>query len=456
MKAYLCTALLGLFLATSACAAPATPEDAATPQEDEVVAFVNVTVIPMDGERTLEGQTVVVRGERIVAVGPADSVEVPDDALTIDGSGKYLMPGLAEMHGHVPPPNRPAQETENVLFLYVANGITTVRGMLGADGQLDLRERANTGQVVSPTLYLAGPSFNGSSVNSPEEAVAKVRRQKAEGWNLLKIHPGLTMEEYDAMARTANEEGIRFGGHVPADVGLMHAIEMGQETFDHIDGYVEYLATVNEEAVDEEALAEAVRRTKEAGAWIVPTMALWETLYGTLSMDELRSYPELKYMPPATVEQWITNVERRQNSSQFDLEASRRVIAARMKVLEALSDGGALILMGTDAPQLFSVPGFSLHRELERMVDAGMSPYDILKSGSTNVGEYFANEDDFGTIEVGKRADLLLVNDNPLDDVAHLQALSGVMVRGRWLSQEAINERLAKIADSYTRTEGSQ
>ena len=455
MKAYLCTALLGLFLATSACAAPATPEDAATPQEDEVVAFVNVTVIPMDGERTLEGQTVVVRGERIVAVGPADSVEVPDDALTIDGSGKYLMPGLAEMHGHVPPPNRPAQETENVLFLYVANGITTVRGMLGADGQLDLRERANTGQVVSPTLYLAGPSFNGSSVNSPEEAVAKVRRQKAEGWNLLKIHPGLTMEEYDAMARTANEEGIRFGGHVPADVGLMHAIEMGQETFDHIDGYVEYLATVNEEAVDEEALAEAVRRTKEAGAWIVPTMALWETLYGTLSMDELRSYPELKYMPPATVEQWITNVERRQNSSQFDLEASRRVIAARMKVLEALSDGGALILMGTDAPQLFSVPGFSLHRELERMVDAGMTPYEIIESGTKNVGDYFANEDTFGIIAEGQRADMILVNANPLDDVGHIQQRSGVMVRGRWLSEEAIQQRLAEMAASYAPSEGS-
>ena len=455
MKAYFCTALLGLFLATSACAAPATPhEDAATP-DDDVVAFVNVTVIPMDSERTLEGQTVVVRGERIVTVGPADAVEVPDDALTIDGNGKYLMPGLAEMHGHVPPPNRPAEETENVLFLYVANGITTVRGMLGADGQLDLRERANTGQVVSPTLYLAGPSFNGSSVNSPEEAVAKVRRQKAEGWNLLKIHPGLTMEEYDAMARTANEEGIRFGGHVPADVGLMHAIEMGQETFDHIDGYVEYLATVNEEAVDEEALAEAVRRTKEAGAWIVPTMALWETLYGTLDLDELRGYPELKYMPPGTVESWIGRVQRTHNSPQFDLEASREVIAARMRVLEALSDGGARILMGTDAPQLFSVPGFSLHRELERMVDAGMSPYEIIESGTKNVGAYFANEDTFGTVAEGQRADLILVNANPLDDVKHIQQRSGVMVRGRWLSEAAIQERLDEMAASYAPTEGS-
>ena len=452
MKTFLCTALLGVLLTASACISQ--PTAAATDDED-TVAFVNVTVIPMDSERVLEGQTVVVRGERIVTVGPADEVEVPDDAMRIDGAGKYLLPGLAEMHGHVPRPNQPAQFTDDVLFLYVANGITTVRGMLGAPGQLDLREKANNGEIVAPTLYLAGPSFNGNSINSPEEAVAKVHKQKAEGWNLLKIHPGLTMEEYDAMAKTAREEGIRFGGHVPADVGLMHAIEQGQETFEHIDGYVEYLATVNEEAVDEAALAEAVRRTIEAGAWVVPTMALWEALYGTIDIEDLRAYDELKYMPPDMVQSWFDRTNRQLNSPQYDRTAALRVIEARMQVLNALHEGGARILMGTDAPQVFSVPGFSLHRELERMVAAGMSPHAILESGSKNVGEYFANEDAFGTVAVGQRADLLLVNDNPLDDVGHLQARSGVMVRGRWLSEEAIQERLAKIAASYTRSEGS-
>ena len=452
MKTFLCTALLGVLLTASACISQ--PTSAATDDEG-TVAFVNVTVIPMDSERVLEGQTVVVRGERIVTVGPADEVEVPDDAMRIDGAGKYLLPGLAEMHGHVPRPDQPVQFTDDVLFLYVANGITTVRGMLGAPGQLDLREKANNGEIVAPTLYLAGPSFNGNSINSPEEAVAKVHKQKAEGWNLLKIHPGLTMEEYDAMAKTAREEGIRFGGHVPADVGLMHAIEQGQETFDHIDGYVEYLATVNEEAVDEAALAEAVRRTIEAGAWVVPTMALWEALYGTIDIEDLRAYDELKYMPPDMVQSWFDRTNRQLNSPQYDRTAALRVIEARMQVLNALHEGGARILMGTDAPQVFSVPGFSLHRELERMVAAGMSPHAILESGSKNVGEYFANEDAFGTVAVGQRADLLLVNDNPLDDVGHLQARSGVMVRGRWLSEEAIQARLAKIAASYTRSEGS-
>src|SRR5690606_25103695 len=194
-------------------------------------------------------------------------------------SGKYLMPGLAEMHGHVPPPNAPAEFTEDVLFLYAATGVTTVRGMLGSPGQLELRERAKRGEIIAPTLYLAGPSFNGNSVNSAEQAAQMVREQKAAGWDLLKVHPGLTREEYDAMARTAKEIGIRFGGHVPQEVGLIHAIEMGQETFDHLDGYMEYL-NGDQGPIPDERLREIARRTKAAGAWVVPTMVLWETLMG--------------------------------------------------------------------------------------------------------------------------------------------------------------------------------
>ena len=195
-------------LALAACA-PAESSDTTT------TAFVGVSVVPMDSERVLADQTVVVRGDRIVQVGPSRSVRVPDGARRVDGRGKWLMPGLAEMHGHVPPPNAPPEYTDRVLFLYLANGITTVRGMLGAPGQLELRQRAASGQIWSPTLYLAGPSFNGNSVSSPEQAVEMVRAQKAQGWDLLKVHPGLTRPEYDAMARTARELGIRVGGHVP-------------------------------------------------------------------------------------------------------------------------------------------------------------------------------------------------------------------------------------------------
>lgn len=418
-------------------------------QQATEVAFVHANVIPMDTERVLEDHTVLVKGDRIVAVGPAAAVAIPEGAVRIDAAGKYLTPGLAEMHGHVPRPEEPPEETENVLFLYLANGITTVRGMLGAPGQLDLRARANSGAIPAPTLYLAGPSFSGGSVHSPEQAIDKVKKQKAEGWNLLKIHPGMARDEYDAMAATARELGIRFGGHVPAEVGLMHAIDQGQDTFDHVDGYVEYLRSVNPDAVDEEALDTAIRRTKEAGAAVVPTMALWEALFGTIDIEELRAYDELKYMPKRVVDSWFGRVNRQLNTPSFDRAASLRLIDTRMHVLEALHANGVRILMGTDAPQLFSVPGFSLHRELTRMVDAGMSPYAILESGTRNVGAYFANEDDFGVIAPGQRADLLLVDANPLEDIMHLQSLSGVMAAGKWYARADLDERLEAIAASY-------
>ncbi|WP_456426272.1 amidohydrolase family protein [Rhodocaloribacter sp.] len=422
----------------------------ASPSPPEVIAFVGVHVVPMDREVVLENQTVLVRGDRIVAVGPVAEVEIPDGAVRIEGRGRYLMPGLAEMHGHLLPPDASPEEVENVLFLYLANGITTVRVMLGWDNSLEIRERTNGGALLGPTFYMAGPSFNGNSIHSPEEAEAKVRRQKAEGWDLLKIHPGLTREEYDAMARTAHEVGIRFGGHVPADVGLRHALEMGQETFDHLDGYVEYLGG-DAGPVDAAALDEVARLTREAGAWVVPTMALWEYLYGTADPEALRGYPELRYLPRRQVEAWAQSYERRLRSGRIDPAAARNVIANRMRVLEALHRAGAGILMGTDSPQLYSVPGFSLHRELERMTAAGMTPYEVLRTGTYNVGEYFNGKDTFGVVAVGRRADLVLLDGNPLEDLDHLRRPAGVMVRGRWVPAEEIEARLAGIAAANAR-----
>ena len=412
----------------------------------DVVVFRNVNVISMTSPKVAERQTVVVRDGRIESVGKKG--KVPKDAKVVDGTGKFLIPGLAEMHGHIPPPNAPGGMVEDVLLLYVANGITTVRGMLGHPGQLELKAKTASGEILGPNLYLAGPSFNGQSINSVEQAVEKVKAQKAEGWDLLKVHPGLTLAEYDAMAKTANEVGIRFAGHVPEEVGLMHAIEMGQETFDHIDGYVEYLAG-DKGPVDEKKLAEVVQKTKAAKAWIVPTSALWEVLYSAIPLETLRAYPELKYVPAGPVENWSNAYKAR--LEQIPRETASNVMSNRRTILRALHEGGVKILMGTDAPQQFSVPGFSLHRELLRMRDAGMSPWDILVSGTVNVGEYFAKKDAFGTIEAGKRADLVLLEANPLTDIANVGKISGVMVRGRWLSRADLDTQLAKIEAKYKR-----
>ena len=419
---------------------------------DPVVAFVNVNVVPMDRDRVLGGQTVVVQDGRITAVGPTASTQVPAGAVRVDGQNKYLMPGLAEMHGHIPPPNQPAQYIEDVLFLYVANGVTTVRGMQGAPGQLALRDRIVKGELVGPTLYLAGPSFNGNTVKTPEQAIQMVREQKSQGWDLLKVQGGLSVVTYDAMARTAKEVGIPFAGHVPADVGLLHAVEMGQQTFDHIDGFLEYLEG-STRPVDDAKVREMVRRVRDAGAWVVPTMAVWETLQGTLDEKALTAYPELKYMPVQQVQQWTKAVQTRMSNPQFNPATARQVIENRMRILRALHEGGVRILLGTDAPQQFSVPGFSIEREMTRMTAAGMSPYAVLKSGTQDVGVYFKyrdalvpNNEAFGTIEVGKRADLVLVDANPLQNLTNITRRSGVMARGRWLSQKDIQARLDRIA----------
>jgi len=276
-----------------------------------------------------------------------------------------------------------------------------------------------------------------------------VREQKREGWDLLKVHPGLTRAEYDAMARTAREEGMRFGGHVPAEVGILHALEMGQETFDHLDGYLEHLGPAAAEGRDPRRFDDLVRRTRAAGAWVVPTMALWEVIIGATEMDSLQAYPELKYMPKATVQQWVRLHRERQAAPQFDAARARRIVESRNELLGALHRGGARILMGTDAPQQFSVPGFSLHRELTSMRAAGMSPYEVLVTGTRNVGEYFKNADRFGTVAVGQRADLVLVEGNPLRDLGHLTRRAGVMVGGRWLPEAEIRRRLGEIEARY-------
>lgn len=412
-----------------------------------VVAFVDVNVVPMDRERVLAGQTVIVRNGRIFEMGPTGTVTVPSDAMRIDGAGKYLMPGLAEMHGHMPS----GEFADETMFLYLANGVTTVRGMLGQSGHLELRAKTATGEIMGPTLYLAGPSFSGGSIDSPAQAEQRVRQQKEEGWDLLKIHPGLTREEYDAMAHTAWEVGIRFSGHVPAEVGIVHAIKMGQETFDHLDGYLEQI-DATDRPIDEDRLAELVQMTRDAGAWVVPTMVLWEHVVGLGDVESQRRWPEMRYWPeqprpgvPA-IQNWVRRQTNLRNSADWNETAARQLATNRRQLLRALNDGGVKILMGTDSPQVFSIPGFSIHREMQAMVEAGMTPYEVLQSGTKNVGEYFQRQDAFGTVAVGKRADLILVNGNPLEDVGSVADRSGVMVRGRWLAESEIQERLEAIA----------
>lgn len=414
----------------------------AASSEGTTTVFVDVNLIPMTANTVVADQDVLIQGERIIAIGK--DITLPEGTRVINGKGKYLMPGLAEMHGHTPVPegNPDTDFVRDMMFLYVANGVTTVRGMLGAAGQLQLREMAQEKQVLGPTLYLAGPSFSGNSISSAAEAELRVRQQVGEGWNLLKVHPGLSRDEFDAMATTASKLGIRFGGHVPQEVGLMHAIRMGQHTFDHIDGYIQHLG-FPQKPMDNSELNDIVRISRDAGVWIVPTLVLWDHVIGLGDADASMQWPELNYWPKTEVNRWYTALK---NSSGRSPQAMLQAYSdARNQILKALSDGGVGILMGTDSPQIFSVPGFSIHREMAAMSKAGMSNYEVLASGTRNVGIYLQGEDAFGVIAPGQRADLILANGNPLENLAAVADRAGVMIRGQWLAESEIQSRLSEI-----------
>ena len=241
-------------------------------------------------------------------------------------------------------------------------------------------------------------------------------------------------------------------------------LESRQATVDHLDNYVDALvpddraieaqALVGVEQlldrIDEDRIALVVEATREAGAGVVPTMVLWENgIFPTRpSAELLEERPEVQYMPSETVQQWAQAVDERIEGANLD--ANRELAGLRRRLLSALHAGGVQVLLGTDSPQIFSVPGFSVHREMALYVDAGLTPYEVLESGTRVVAEHFGAADDFGTVEVGKRADLLLLQGNPLEDVSNVARRAGVMVNGHWLSEDEIQRRLAEMATYYT------
>jgi imidazolonepropionase-like amidohydrolase len=425
---------------------------------NDAVAFVNVTVIPMDAERVIEGQTVIVQDGRITAIGPVDGTTIPPEALRIEGEGRYVMPGLAEMHGHIPGDDR--QYAEDVLFLYVANGVTLVRGMQGHSSHLELRDQVAQGELLGPTIFAAGPWFAGNNAATAEAAESRVREQHAAGYDLLKVMSP-SQEGYGAMARTAHELGIPFGGHVPASVGIVGALEARQISVDHLDSYVEYLvadgATVEGrgfgffgssvvDLVDTGKIPEIVEATRAAGVWNVPTLSLVDNIAAPETPEEMIAAPEMRYIPQDVRDEWIRAKHGYQQREDFQPEAAQRLVEIRRELTKALHDAGAPIALGSDAPQWFNVPGFSVHREMAMMVAAGLTPYEVLVTGTRNPAIYFETPDEFGTVEVGRRADLMLLDANPLQDIGNAQRIAGVMVQGIWLPREEIEQRLDDIA----------
>ncbi len=422
------------------------------------IVFRGVNVVPMDQERVLTNQTVVVRNGRITALGPERNVKFGKDALVLDAKGKYLLPGWAEMHAHVPPIDD-LEPMKEVLMLYLANGITTIRGMLGHPKHLELRSQINSGAVLGPHFYTTGPSFNGQTVKTPERGAEMVREQKAAGYDYLKLHPGLTKVTFPAIARTAHEVGIPFVGHVSFNVGVWRAIDAGYSSIDHLDGFVEALTPNSDTLAEPETglfgawiayradpsrIPKLVNALREKGIRVVPTQALAERWLSPLSADAFTGDPEVKYMKPQDVQNWVNAKNGYNGNPNFAKEHAEKLIQIRRQLILACQQGGVQLLLGSDAPQVFNVPGFSIHNEMKYIVAAGLTPYQTLRTGTVNVAAYL-NKPDTGVIKTGNVSDLVLLSGNPLTDIGQTRNIEGVMMGTNWLSKEYIQQQLKTL-----------
>lgn len=432
----------------------------------ESVVFQEVDYLDVENNLVIKNQDVCICGDVIWKTGPSGAHNLPEGATIIEAKGKMLVPGLTEMHAHIPTP-RDGDTTlvEETLFLYLSNGITTIRGMLGDPFHLYLRDAVAEGSVLGPRIFTSGPSFNGQSTPDIETARQKVKNQAAAGYDLLKLHPGLKREVFDAIVEEANLAGIDFSGHISLDVGVKHALENGYGSIDHLDGYVSGILkenaniakkdyglfgfNIDHKLLDPAKITELAKLTKEAGVWVVPTHSLLDQFFGPEPGNEMLKRAEVKFMPPATVANWVMSKNYFQNDKNYTIERAKAYLALRDKILLELYHAEVGLLLGSDAPQVFHVPGFSIHREIASMAEAGIPSIDILRSGTLNPSIFFGETDKYGQIKEGLSADLILLQGNPIDDLEHLKNPEGVMTRGIWLSDAEIQGRLEAISAKY-------
>ncbi|HEX9564245.1 MAG TPA: amidohydrolase family protein [Gemmatimonadaceae bacterium] len=423
------------------------------------VVFTGVSVIPMDREVVLANQTVVVENGRITYLGTG-TAPAPEGAVSVDARGKFLMPAIAEFHAHVPSGSQ-IMHARRALALYALAGVATIRGMLGVPYHLSLRDSLARGQVFGPRLITSGPSFNNNSVTSPDVAMRMVRDQKAAGFDLLKIHPGVPRVAFDSLAATANRLGIPFSGHVPIEVSLDVALTSKYSTVDHLDGFIEAMyngpqpltAQVNGffglgivRQLDQSRFAPIIQRVRMSGVAMVPTQILMDNHASDATGDELTSLPEFRYWVPQQVNGWRTNKNNLLAQAAVPRDQRQEFIALRRRFIKALHDAGVLFLLGSDAPQWWNVPGFSAHRELGALVAAGLTPFQALRTGTVNVARFMGEEGRSGVVRLGARADLLLLDANPLDDITNSLRINGVVVNGRWVDPAERERMLGALA----------
>jgi len=442
----------------------------------KVVAFFNVNVIPMDRERVLRNQTVLVSDGRVTTIGDAKRIKPPAGTQIVDGTGRFLIPGLMDMHVHLFSDDEfPDALAEDEFKVMIAYGVTTIRFMIGTPEQLVLREKSAKGEILAPTIFAASPHLtgrkqpNGIVVTTQAEARAAVAQSKREGYDFIKVTTFLAPEVYEAIVDEAKKQNIRVVGHADSrSVGLQRALNSRQQ-IEHLDSYLEALlpetapvkGSVSDlyvynpknwesiDYLDEKKIPELARLTVKANPFVTPTLHLFKLTFGKgRSEESFRAQPDIRFYPQKTVEAW-TRASKRYLSTAAPIEKREKYIRIRNQIVKAIYDAGGKIMAGSDTPEWLMLYGHTLHLELIDLRDAGLSDYAALESATKNPAMFLGLSDQAGTIATGKRGDLVLLDANPLEDIANTQKRAGVMIKGQYFTQAEMNRWLDEIAPRF-------
>lgn len=422
---------------------------------EPVMAFRHVNVVPMDREQVLRDQDVVVTGDAITAIGP--NLRLPADARVIDAPGKYLSPGLADMHSH--------SESREDMKVYLANGVTTILNLGGASATfVDQRVPLfNSGKRPGPHIYLAlridgTPEYGQIVVKTPDEARAVVRLAKTNGYQFIKLYNNLSADAFAAVADEARREGLGLTGHYVRAVTLAQQLQSRDVLVAHLEELMYALFTSPDQdplaAPPDSVIATAAQTLKANRAFIVADLFTFETIAAQWGRPAVAAAyytrPEAKFVPY----EWRLDWMHEDYISRKGSLDPRATFEARLA--KGLSDAGIPLLAGTDAPTIPGIyPGFSLHDDLDRLQAAGLTRFQALSAATRTPGEYIQatlhEPRKFGEVKPGYRADLVLTDRSPLDDLGALRHPAGVMAGGHWYSQADLAAMLAQVEGDYRR-----